>query len=526
MNKDNLYVFYDLALSVQNSTNALKILEDFIFNVIKRFSAVSAGYIFSSSDLISEIGDSHFAVPRREFHQYEEFIKKNCNCTGFQSQMLQYNKKYVYLYELCGLGHFFMISNEEKLTKENFEMIAPILNKLAGSISFALQYHQLNLAKKAADEAITAKSQFLATISHEIRTPLNGVIGMSQLLEETKLNKSQKDLVDKLLFSSHSVLDIINDTLDYSKLENNQIVIENVNFDFVESLRRVIELLRVTYHKNNNKYKINVAKNFPPSIVSDHNRINQVLFNIIGNASKFTKDGNITVDINLLGTEEIQVSIQDDGIGIEESKLDNIFDAYTQAENSISRKFGGTGLGLSISKKLIELIGGDISVESEIDTGTLFKFYFPFEVGKAETAKEIVEPVVDCESSGLINILVVEDNLINQELMNRVLSKKSEYNVFMCNNGQEAVDFFANKSEKIDLIFMDVSMPVMDGYEATFILRERLGSNLPPVVALTANATNEDKARASKVGMREFITKPFKINSIYDAVKRLVGSKS
>lgn len=381
---------------------------------------------------------------------------------------------------------------------------------------------ELMESKKETDKASHSKSFFLAKMSHEIRTPLNGIIGTSMLLKESSLSPEQLDFMDIIETSANNLHDIVNNILDISKIEAGKIEPENNRFNLIEILNEVERLLSFNSREKKLEFTVEIAPGIPKFLVGDAFRLKQVLINLAGNAVKFTSEGSIKIIAEIASETdkaiELLISVIDTGIGIPREKQQHLFREYSQADPSISRKYGGSGLGLLISKMLTEMMGGKIGVESEVDKGSRFWFRIPFE--KAETpepARLEKPPEEDTPGSkeNKLKILLVEDNLINQKVAMMNLKLKG-HQVEIAVNGKMAIEFF--KHNQYDLILMDIQMPVMDGITATKEIRklekEQKNSNKVKIIAITANAMKEDREKCLSSGMDGYITKPFRYEDL------------
>ncbi len=374
---------------------------------------------------------------------------------------------------------------------------------------------ELIRAKQVAEQARLAEQQFLANMSHEIRTPMNAVIGMTHLLEKTETTPLQKEYIDSLQFSADSLMGILNNILDLSKIEANELVFENRQFDLLE----LMQGLQQTFQLKVSEKPVSVVFDFDQKIknmlVGDPVRLTQILTNLMGNASKFTHRGTIGIKSKLLvGNDSqyiIQFQVYDTGIGIDRDKIDLIFQNFKQADIAVHRKFGGTGLGLAIVKQLVEMQGGSIDVDSEKGRGSMFTVTLPFgNSGLLHTEKpkeKVLEKANNVQVRGL-RILVVEDNTMNQKLVKKILNLwDCQYEI--ASNGLLGIE--ASAQEKFDFILMDIHMPEMDGVEATTHIRssDKNPNQNTPIIALTAAALLDEKNRALKAGMNDFLAKPF-----------------
>jgi signal transduction histidine kinase/CheY-like chemotaxis protein len=374
---------------------------------------------------------------------------------------------------------------------------------------------QLEEAIRKAQAASESKSEFLANISHELRTPLNGVIGMLDIALDRELNPELGEQIWTAQRCGYALLSLLNDVLDLSKMEAGKLALEKAPFDLRALLADCIQSYQPQAAKNSVSLRAEVSPEIPLEMVGDAPRIRQIVGNLVGNGVKFTEHGSVDVlargEFTPPGQFALHIAIKDSGTGIPADKLLYIFDKFTQADGSATRKFGGTGLGLAMARGLAELHGGEVQVQSELGCGTTFTVTLQCEIGTATGAprKTNLAPAVPYKAGVLGNparILVVEDNLVNQKVVTAVLRKRG-FSIELANDGQEALDKLEHCAA-FDLILMDVQMPVLDGLEATRLIRKESKWDGLPIVAMTAHAMNGDKERCLEAGMNGYISKP------------------
>lgn len=381
----------------------------------------------------------------------------------------------------------------------------------------------LKRAKEEAEEASQAKSDFLARMSHEIRTPLNSVLGMLELLKETQLTGDQERYLSLFSHAGENLKALISDLLDFSKIEAKSLTVENISYDLHGTLRSVYEILQIKAEEKGLSFELNIAKDIPQYQWGDPTRVRQVLFNIIGNALKFTNEGSVTIDVRTVknGKEKLLMEIHDTGIGIPREKQSSLFTPFFQADPGISRKYGGTGLGLVISKNLVEIMGGSMEIKSLSGRGTTFKITLPFRPDFTTQVEKEQAPYASWKFQHFdrrYRILLVDDSEDNRVLMLHYL-KSLPFDCDEAVNGQEAVDKF--KVNHYDMIFMDIQMPIMSGYKATELMRYwENAKKLPhtPIVALTATAVLEDLKRTIESGCDSYLVKPVKKTQIVEVL--------
>ncbi len=424
----------------------------------------------------------------------------------------------LYFILIVGSGWYYIKNRERALKQRQKKLEATVAKRTA----------EVMVQKERAEQSEKFKQQFLANMSHEIRTPMNAVMGMTNLVLDSPLNDKQRFYMRGIKNSSDTLLHIINDILDISKIEAGKMEMEQIDFSIRDTVEQVKQLLQHKADEKGLELIVDIDKNIPEVVIGDPTRLNQVLMNLAGNAIKFTEKGSVTIQVKAdtieTNNSPLTFHIIDTGIGIPENKLQAVFESFSQAHSSDTRKFGGTGLGLTISKQLVELMGGKIAIESEEGAGTIFSFTINYPIGSVERLNE--QQSADFIDGTILNglrILIVDDNEYNRIVVHDTLQSKAEVELAIATNGQEAL--YIMQEQDFDVILMDVQMPVMDGYAATRAIRQQFAApkNQTPVIALTASVIRSDLDKCRAAGMNDYVPKPFRVPYLIAAIAKAAG---
>lgn len=418
---------------------------------------------------------------------------------------------------ICAIDH---VSKE--LNDDQRNALTIIGKHVINQLELITKNIELAAQKKIADRAVFAKDSFLANMSHEIRTPLNAIIGFTDLLAQTQLDTIQRDYIESVQIAEENLLLIVNDILDLSKLESGHLTIESQPFNLKNSLKHVYDLLKIKVPKDV-EFNLFLDAEMPENVIGDQGRLNQILVNLTGNALKFTEDGEVTISVKKVAETadnySLKFSVKDTGIGIPEEKLKTIFERFTQAEESTTRRFGGTGLGLNIVKQLVNLQNSEINVKSKEGRGSEFFFVLNY---KKTNKIEVEEEHSSGYNLGKLNILLCEDNVLNQKLVKSVIHNFG-FELDIAENGEVGIDLLSKN--KYDLILMDLQMPVKDGYQTTEYIRNEMNLTIP-IIAMTAHSLVGEQELCFNIGMNAYVPKPFKQAALLETIKTVLIKES
>ncbi len=421
-------------------------------------------------------------------------------------------------YALAGLTSLYLIF----LLIQGGNLHRQYWSGITSNALLSIRAAELEAASRAAQAASKVKSEFLANISHELRTPMNGIIGMTVMTLDTPLTSEQREYLSLVKLSADSLLHLLNELLDLSKIEAGKMTIESVPFSLREIVNQITRTMKVEADRRELTLEAAIAPEVPHALIGDPGRLRQILVNLIGNALKFTPSGSVSLSVKVANPGEartrLHFTVTDTGIGIEKDKLRIIFEAFSQADGSTTRQYGGSGLGLAICAELARLAAGEIWAESEPGKGSSFHFTALFETAGEETQPGPAADNKPRRASRSLKILVAEDNPVSQKLVARLVEKYG-HRVTVTDNGKDALA--AVERETFDLVLMDVQMPLMSGLEATRAIRERereRGGHLR-ILALTANAMAGDRELSLEAGMDGFLMKPLSPAELFDAIE-------
>ncbi len=505
---------------VENSIDGIIVIDS--RGIIQEFNkGAESIFQYSAKEIIGR--NVSLLMPIHLAREHDGFLKRYLK-TG-EAKIIGFGREVIGMRQDNSQFHMHLSLNELRLGSEVY------FTGIVRDITEAKQAEEaLMRAKEEAEHANKAKSEFLASMSHEIRTPMTGVMGLADLLLDDKLSKGSKEKVYRIKDATRSLLTILNDILDISKLEANKMAIESLDFHLpgmLEDALSFFEEKRKGSRRQDLKLTLKMSDDLPTTINADPTRLRQVLMNLIGNAVKFTKKGGVTLTASILRSEKeesIKIEVRDTGIGMAKETIGKLFADFTQADASITRRFEGTGLGLSICKRLVELMGGEIGVESEISIGSRFWFTLPYHAAETEVLAPTLKAkseLTQYEANRKLSVLIAEDNMLLQHIISEMIGGFG-HEFHIVENGAEAIQ--AVESEDFDLVLMDVRMPEVSGTDASIAIRKMGGlKRRIPIIAITADAMEEHKAEYHEAGMDACVTKPIDRDELVKTIDSVLG---
>lgn len=491
---------------------------------------LSESYV--KTDLHHQIIEINYATRQMLGYEASEIIGKNISNymerpldIRIRKERGRYNT-----YEVCLIhkdgSKVYGLANRSKFFKD--------IHGQSGYVFMVSDITKLIQARREAEEASRAKSRFIANLSHEIRTPMNAAKGYMYLMEQTTLDNAQKKYLDKMEYASKTLMEIIDEILEFSRIDSNKIVIEEMLVNCHDMVLQVVGLFEKGAIQKGIRLNVEIDENVPNFIWGDSHRLRQVLTNLMSNAFKFTRQGSVSIGLGVIngfkgngnyiwkkkGTRIFRFIVKDTGIGISREYLESLFDPFVQGDESTTRAYGGTGLGLAITERLVNQMGGIIYVESRPNQGSTFYVEIPFKVYEKDETQPLPEPQQKKEEQKSLKILIVEDNILNQELMVALLTQKG-HRVVIANNGQVAIEILESPhSTEFDLILMDIQMPLLDGFMTTQHIRSSNRYNAIHIIAVTASADEQTQRKIHESGMNDYVLKPIYARDLYERINQ------
>ena len=525
-NSPNLLALYEISMSIGNSLELNKMLNEAISTLLSRLGCSSLTiHQTNSKDEALFYAKPKFIMKNDAYKEMASEIGKALIQEPHEVFLKQVEEKYYYGFHLKNFGYLVMTKAYEPLGEKILQSLPKVYLKLLNAINACLYHAQLGDAMKAAEMANEAKSLFLANMSHEIRTPMNAILGFVSILSRQEEDPKRKKFFEIINSSGQTLLNIINDILDFSKIESGKMSFEMLPYKSSTIFLETALLFDVQTAQKSIVFHKNISSELPETVITDKARLRQVMLNLLSNAIKFTPEGGrVTFDVSYdAQNQRLLCSVTDSGVGIAPEHQESIFNAFEQADNSITRKFGGTGLGLAICRSIIKSMQGALLVESELGKGSRFYFEIPFVPHYSFESAELSSPEKKREKELLGHVLIVEDNISNQTLMGTILQEAGlTYDI--ANDGEEGVHKFTEC--RYELIFMDENMPKKNGLEATREIRaleQKEKRKKTPIIAVTANALQGDKERFINAGADDYVAKPYRDEEILEVLRNCLG---
>lgn len=525
-NSAALLALYEISMSIGNSLELTQMLNESLSTILSRLGCSSVT-IHQNRPAKSELlyAKPKFIMKNEAYQKLVEQLQVDLKAQGLQSLLLEAGGKFYYGFDLKNFGTLVLGKSDAPLGEEVLRSLPKVFLKLLTAINACLNHAKLTEAMEAAKSANQAKSLFLANMSHEIRTPMNAILGFVSIMSRSEEDPKRKGFFEIINNSGQTLLSIINDILDFSKIESGKMSFEMLPYETSGLFMETALLFDAQASQKKILFEKYISKELPRRVVTDKARLKQVLHNLLSNAMKFTpEEGRVLFEVKYdTSSQRLFCCVSDSGIGIAPEHQASIFNAFEQADNSITRKFGGTGLGLAICRSIIKQMGGDLEVQSEVGKGSRFFFEIPF----APYESKVESSALDAqESTGIIgnaHVLIVEDNVSNQTLLGTILQEAGvTYDV--ANDGEEGLRRFRQRA--YDLIFMDENMPKKNGLAATAEIRhleQTQEKTKTPIIAVTANALLGDKQRFLNAGVDDYIAKPYRDEEILAVLRKFLG---
>ena len=527
---NKLKILYELSMATGTSLSLRTMLKSFGTALLSKLSASAVIILEKQRTEFENIYCNPKNIIKNDI--YSKILEKCYTNKDVLVEKIDENR-ICHILDMDNFGKLIIIRKDE-INIDILNAFNPILKKLVTSIKACYNHTILNDQKEQLSNSLEKeqelqkeKDQFLANMSHEIRTPLNGIIGFVNVLKGTELTNEQDKYLDIINNSSELLLGIINDILDFSKISAGRLELHEEVHNLKEELENTLENFKLLANKKSLDFEIILDENIPESLYFDSTKLKQVIFNLVGNAIKFTNKGKVAFSCEVLKENfenaNLKFTIEDTGIGIPKDKIGAIFSPFTQSDTSTTKKFGGTGLGLSISKSIIEAQGGILEVTSNLNEGSCFSFEVKLKKGEFDLEEKEPELPIQTKPLGTkSHFLVAEDNQVNQMLIEHIL-KDMGYDITIAKNGLEAVDNYVKNYNLYDMILMDISMPILSGEDATKeILSFEKVNNIThtKIVALTAKAFEDDKKKYLSMGMDYYLSKPISVDKLKEIIKK------